>query len=111
MRNVEPEQTKGPAGGHRQITASDLAMDAENSHTFIGTFFRSSAFYFAAGIECLDLDLLEAVLPDGGVRGNTVLTEVDENVPRRESASCHVAKESTVTYMASPSMDWPIRTS
>lgn len=29
----------------------------------------------------LDLDLLEAVLPDGGVGGDTILTVVDEDDP------------------------------
>lgn len=111
MRNVKPEQTKGPAGGSRQIPASDLGMDAENSHIFIDSFFGSSAFYFAAEIGGLDLDLPEAVLPDGGVGGNTVLTEVNENVPGRESASCTVEGVNGIAYMASPSMDWPIRTS
>lgn len=30
---------------------------------------------------CLDLGLLETVLPDEGVRGDTILTEVNEDVP------------------------------
>lgn len=35
------------------------------------------------GIRRLDLDLAEAVLPDGGERGDTVLAEVDQYVPRK----------------------------
>lgn len=91
MRDVKPEQTKGPAGGNRQIPASDLGMDAENSRFFIDSFFMSSEiFYVAAGIGGLDLDLTETVLPDGGVGGNTVLAEVNEDVPGKESASCEI---------------------
>lgn len=30
---------------------------------------------------CLDLDLLETVSPDGSVGGNTILAEVNQDVP------------------------------
>lgn len=83
MRSVKPEQTKGPAGGKRQIPASDLGMDAESSRFFIACFLHVKCIFRAAEkIRSLDLGLLEAVLPDGGVGGNTVLTEVNQDVPR-----------------------------
>ena len=45
----------------------------------------SSAFYGRlVGIRRLDLDLAEAVLPDGGEGGDTVLAEVDQDVPRKK---------------------------
>lgn len=44
----------------------------------------SSAFYGRlVGIRRLDLDLAEAVLPDGGEGSDTVLAEVDQDVPRK----------------------------
>lgn len=36
------------------------------------------------GLRRLDLDLAETVLPDGSEGSDTVLTEVNQNVPRRE---------------------------
>lgn len=36
------------------------------------------------GLRRLDLDLAETVLPDGSEGSDTVLTEVNQNVPKRE---------------------------
>jgi hypothetical protein len=83
MRSVKPEQTKGPAGGNRQIPASDLGMDAESSRFFIACFLHVKSFLGSPRrSKFLDLHLLEAVLPDGGVGGDTILTEVNQDVPK-----------------------------
>jgi hypothetical protein len=45
MRGEKPEQTKGPAGGNRQISASDLGMDAERSRFFIAGFLQVKCIF------------------------------------------------------------------
>lgn len=44
----------------------------------------SPIFFIVAGVgpRGLDLVLLQTVLPHGGEGGNTILTEVNQNVPR-----------------------------
>ena len=61
----------------------------------------------------LDLDLLEAVLPDSGVGSDTVITEVNQDVPRqiRSAVNSRSRKPTQATYMASPSIEAPMRTS
>lgn len=43
---------------------------------------------------CLDLDLLETVSPDGSVGGNTILAEVNQDVPRNSQFEISEVKSS-----------------
>jgi len=67
----------------RLIPASNLGMDAEGSRFFIACFLHVKCIFgIAVKIKSLDLVLLQAMLPDGGVGGDTVLTEINQDVPR-----------------------------
>lgn len=88
MRRRKPEQTRGPAGGTRLISASNPGVDTESSRFFMySSFFMSSAFLekkekTPAKMRRLDLGLLEAVLPEGGEGSISHLAEVNQDVPR-----------------------------
>ena len=54
----------------------------------------------------LNLDLLEAVFPHGSEGSDTILTEVNQNMPARLRVSkSNLGSVSIATYIASPSMD------
>lgn len=70
--------------GGREMTNSRVrSRHGSREFAFLHRFLSSCQVNctVAAGIEGLDLDLTETVLPDGGEGGHTVLTEVDEHVP------------------------------
>ena len=86
MRYVKakPDQKSGPAGGNK----SHLRVRSRRGCR--GLAFRN--FFISSGqVQCiiaskdqkrLDLDLVETVLPDDGEGGDTILTEVDQDMPR-----------------------------
>lgn len=86
MRCVKPSQNRQKARrkGISDPRDQNLGTDAGSSHFFGGfSFFMSSAFCGRPlGLRRLDLDLAETVLPDGSEGGDTILTEVNQDVPR-----------------------------
>jgi hypothetical protein len=87
MRCGKPSQNRPKARrkGISDPRDPNLGTDAESSHFFVGfSFFMSSAFCGRPlGYRRLDLDLAETVLPDGSEGGDTVITEVNQDVPRK----------------------------
>lgn len=72
----------------------------------------SASFLFAIlRMNRLHLGLLEAVLPQGDVRGDTILTVVEEDNPGSVLKQAQILESMTRTYMASGFMDSPIRNS
>jgi hypothetical protein len=85
MCKAKPEQTKGPAEGNKR-SPRPKSRHGCREFAFLRWFLFlhvKCILWSPLGLRRLDLDLAETVLPDGSVGGDTVITEVNQDVPRQ----------------------------